>query len=123
MHHRTDSTRERSHGSSLCLRKATMIASSLMPSTVEWASFSRQIPDRCASLPFRNGGLVDSVRAKDDDPLCRSHGTDWQWYPVRQHGAPQYAFHHIFNRVCDEHGIEHRLTQGRQPWADGRPRG
>lgn len=27
----------------------------------------------------------------------------------------QYAFHHIFDRVCDEHDIEHRLTKIKHP--------
>ena len=26
---------------------------------------------------------------------------------------------HIFDRVCDEHGIEHRLTQVNHPWTNG----
>lgn len=30
-----------------------------------------------------------------------------------------YAFHHIFDRVCDEHGIEHRLTKVKHPWTNG----
>ena len=25
---------------------------------------------------------------------------------------------HIFDRVCDEHGIEHRLTKGNHPWTN-----
>ena len=29
------------------------------------------------------------------------------------------AFHHVFNRVCDEHGIEHRLTKVKHPWTNG----
>ena len=28
----------------------------------------------------------------------------------------RYAFEHIFDRVCDEHGIEHRLTKIKHPW-------
>ena len=28
----------------------------------------------------------------------------------------KYAFHHIFDRVCDENGIEHRLTKINHPW-------
>ena len=28
----------------------------------------------------------------------------------------KYAFHHIFDRVCDENGIEHRLTKVKHPW-------
>src|SRR5690606_26652284 len=27
-----------------------------------------------------------------------------------------YAFHHIFYRVCDENGIENRLTRIKHPW-------
>ena len=30
-----------------------------------------------------------------------------------------YAFHHIFDRVCDENGIEHRLTKIKHPWTNG----
>mgnify|MGYP001355635149 CR=1 FL=1 len=31
----------------------------------------------------------------------------------------KYAFHHIFDRVCDENGIEHRLTKINHPWTNG----
>jgi len=31
----------------------------------------------------------------------------------------KYAFHHIFDRVCDENGIEHRLTKVKHLWTDG----
>ena len=31
----------------------------------------------------------------------------------------KYAFHHIFDRVCDESGIEHRLTKINHPWTNG----
>lgn len=30
-----------------------------------------------------------------------------------------WAFHHIFDRVCDEHDIEHRLTKVNHPWTNG----
>ena len=30
-----------------------------------------------------------------------------------------YAFHHIFDRVCDENSIEHRLTKIKHPWTNG----
>ncbi|MFW7269648.1 IS481 family transposase [Gluconacetobacter sp. Hr-1-5] len=30
-----------------------------------------------------------------------------------------YAFHHIFDRVCDENDIEHRLTKVKHPWTNG----
>src|SRR6266853_5270565 len=29
------------------------------------------------------------------------------------------AFEHIFDRVCDENGIEHRLTKVKHPWTNG----
>lgn len=31
----------------------------------------------------------------------------------------RYAFEHIFDRVCDENGIEHRLTKIKHPWTNG----
>jgi transposase InsO family protein len=30
-----------------------------------------------------------------------------------------YAFNHIFDRVCDENAIEHRLTKVKHPWTNG----
>ena len=30
-----------------------------------------------------------------------------------------HAFEHIFDRVCVEHGIEHRLTKIKHPWTNG----
>jgi transposase InsO family protein len=30
-----------------------------------------------------------------------------------------YDGDHIFDRVCDEHGIEHRLTKVNHPWTNG----
>jgi transposase-like protein len=30
-----------------------------------------------------------------------------------------YAFHHIFDRVCQENGIAHRLTKTNHPWTNG----
>jgi len=31
----------------------------------------------------------------------------------------KYAFHHIFDQVCDEYAIEHRLTKIKHPWTNG----
>ena len=31
----------------------------------------------------------------------------------------RYAFHHIFDRVCDENEIKHRLTKIKHPWTNG----
>src|SRR5687768_17143410 len=30
-----------------------------------------------------------------------------------------YAFHHIFDRVCQANGTEHRLTKTNHPWTNG----
>ena len=35
------------------------------------------------------------------------------------HARHKDAFHHIFDRVCDENGIEHRLTKINHPWTNG----
>ena len=31
----------------------------------------------------------------------------------------RYAFHHIFDRICQESGIDHRLTKPNPPWTNG----
>ncbi|KFA21341.1 integrase, partial [Xanthomonas vasicola pv. musacearum NCPPB 4392] len=31
----------------------------------------------------------------------------------------RHAFRHIFTRVCEEHGVGHRLTQVTHPWTNG----
>lgn len=33
--------------------------------------------------------------------------------------SDRYAWQHIFDRVCEEHGIEHRLTRVKHPWTNG----
>lgn len=33
--------------------------------------------------------------------------------------SDRHAFHHIFDRVCDENGIEHRKTKVNHPWTNG----
>ena len=35
------------------------------------------------------------------------------------HDRHIYAFEHIFDRVCREHQIEHRLTKIKHPWTNG----
>ena len=35
------------------------------------------------------------------------------------HAHHKHAFHHIFDRVCKENGIEHRLTKVKHPWTNG----
>jgi len=44
------------------------------------------------------------------------------WYNGIQftnHERHVYAFEHIFDRVCREHQIEHRLTKIKHPWTNG----
>jgi len=31
----------------------------------------------------------------------------------------RHAFEHVFDRVCGEHDIEHRLTKVKHPWTNG----
>jgi transposase InsO family protein len=31
----------------------------------------------------------------------------------------KWAFKHLFNRICEQHGIEHRLTKINHPWTNG----
>jgi transposase-like protein len=31
----------------------------------------------------------------------------------------RHAFEHIFDRVCSEHGVDHRLTKIKHPWTNG----
>lgn len=31
----------------------------------------------------------------------------------------RWAFKHLFDRICEEHGIEHRLTKVNHPWTNG----
>jgi transposase InsO family protein len=33
----------------------------------------------------------------------------------------RWAFEHLFDRVCREHGIVHRLTRPNHPWTNGEP--
>ncbi|WP_343528440.1 hypothetical protein [Sphingomonas sp.] len=35
------------------------------------------------------------------------------------HAHHEYALHHIFDCVCDENGIEHRLIKVNHPWTNG----
>lgn len=39
-----------------------------------------------------------------------------QPHALRPRGGP-----HIFGRVCDQHGVEHRFTKPAHPWANGQP--
>lgn len=43
-------------------------------------------------------------------------GNDMQFTNMAHH---KYAFHPVFDRVYDEHGIEHRLTKIKHSWTNG----
>jgi hypothetical protein len=47
-------------------------------------------------------------------PVLTDHGMQ---FTNRQRDP--YAFPHLFDGVCREHGIEHRLTQVNHPWTNG----
>lgn len=51
---------------------------------------------------------------------CRLHTvlTD-NGVPFTNHAHHKNAFPHVFGRVCDENGIEHRLTRTNHPWTNG----
>jgi transposase InsO family protein len=55
-----------------------------------------------------------AVSAAADHSFRRCYGI--QFTNQERH---RYAFEHIFDRVCDEHGIEHRLTKIKHPWTNG----
>ena len=46
--------------------------------------------------------------------VLTDHGTQFGTMPHQG-----YAGRHIFDRVCDEHRIEHRLTKPAHPWTNG----
>ena len=54
-------------------------------------------PPYCANGPSDNGGGIQFTN----------------------HKRHIYAFEHIFDRVCYEHQIEHRLTKIKHPWTNG----
>lgn len=51
------------------------------------------------------------------DSLRHPHGADRNGIRFTSQARRRYAFHHIFDRVCDESGIEHRLTKLKHPWS------
>jgi IS30 family transposase len=66
---------------------------------MEAAQFLR---DLLQALPYR----IHTVLT-DNGIQFTTHALDW------------HAFTHIFDRVCSENGIEHRLTKVRHPWTNG----
>ena len=52
--------------------------------------------------------------------LAHPHRPHRQRHPVHEpQGGPPGPCEHIFDRVCREHGIEHRLTKVTHPWTNG----
>jgi transposase InsO family protein len=47
-------------------------------------------------------------------PVLTDHGIQ---FTTRQRN--HYAFRHIFERVCHEHSLDHRLTTTNHPWTNG----
>ena len=70
--------------------------------------------------PENRGGFP--ANAHRDRSLQGPHGSHRQRNPVpdlpRNRTGPT-APAHLFDRVCNEHGIEHRLTKPNHPWTNG----
>jgi transposase InsO family protein len=89
---------------SLCVaidRTATFASAELHPEAIKTvaAPFLRQLS---AAVPYRSHTVLTD------------HGIQFT-NRQRDHDA----FQHIFGRVCQEHRIEHRLTNTHHPWTNG----
>lgn len=51
--------------------------------------------------------------------MLTDNGMAFADLPKYRDGPTARWMGHIFNRVCDEHGIEHRLTKPYHPWTNG----
>ena len=67
---------------------------------MEGAAFLRGVVE---AFPYR------IRRVLTDNGVAFTPNASTKWDTVR----------HIFDRVCDEHGIEHRLTKPYHPWTNG----
>jgi len=80
---------------------------------------------RAASRRRQDGGLGLPQEHRDRVPLPDPHRAHRQRLafadlPKNRHGPGHQALGaHIFDRVCNEHGIEHRLTKPYHPWTNG----
>src|SRR3954463_12607086 len=70
--------------------------------------------------------MVPPFSAKSWRPSYRIHtvltdnGMAFADLPQNRNGPTRrYLGAHIFDRVCQEHGIEHRLTKPYHPWTNG----
>jgi len=72
------------------------------------AQFLRNFIDR---LPYRIHTILTPSHGLQANH-CRAVDNGVQLTNTKQ---DKYAGHHIFDRVCDEHGIEHRLTKINHP--------
>ena len=85
--------------------KFTYVAFHERAGKMEGAAFLRQV---VAAFPYKiHKVLTDNGMAFADLPKNREG-------PTRSFLGP-----HVFNRVCTEHGIEHRLTKPYHPWTNG----
>ncbi len=76
------------------------------------AAFLRNL---IAAVPYRlHIVLTPSRRLKTN--ACRATDNGIQF---TNHDRHIYAFEHIFDRVCREHEIGHRLTKIKHPWTNG----
>src|SRR3712207_2845100 len=88
--------------------------STLFPSTTCFPSFARLVESagKMEAARFLRE-LVEAVPYRIHTVLT-DNGV--QFTPRKQ---DVWDGRHIFDRVCDEHGIEHRLTKVNHPWTNG----
>jgi transposase InsO family protein len=62
--------------------------------------------------------LVEAVPYQIHTVLT-DHGVQFCHAPRNRSGPTALYSRHMFDRVCQEHGIEHRLTKPNHPWSNG----
>jgi hypothetical protein len=62
---------------------------------------------------------IHTVLTDNSLPRTRSGGMAFADLPKYRDGPTARWMGHIFDRVCREHGIEHRLTKPYHPWTNG----
>lgn len=77
------------------------------------AAFLREVVE---AFPYRIHTVLTGPKATPDG---RYNGMAFADLPKYRDGATARWMGHIFDRVCDEHGIEHRLTKPYHPWTNG----
>ncbi len=51
--------------------------------------------------------------------VLTDNGVQFCHAPLNRSGPTALYSRHMFDRVCHEHGIEHRLTKPNHPWTNG----